>query len=83
LKLLTGVGSKLDYSIQKDLVEEFKVTERHIERSAKELLDLGLIENPPTHPPRYRLSPPFRTFFEMYRDGSLFSNFTHGSEMKF
>lgn len=72
LKLLSGIGHGLEYVLKKDLAEEFRVTERHIERAAKELAEIGLIEKPSPHAARYRLSPTFRTFFRSYRDGSLF-----------
>ena len=72
LKLLSGIGYSLDYVPKKDLAEEFKVTERQIERGAKELVEKRLIEKPSPHAARYRLSHELREFFSKYKDGSLF-----------
>ncbi len=72
LKLLSGIGSSLDYVPKKELAELFHVSERHVERTARELLEKELIERYPGREAKYRLSERFRRFFEMYRDGSLF-----------
>jgi hypothetical protein len=73
LRLLSGIGSSLDYICKSDLAEHFHVSERHIERVAKELQEKGLIEKPSSRAAKYCLSENLRRFFEKYRDGSLFS----------
>lgn len=72
LKLLYGIGCSLNFTLKSDLAGMFHVTDRHIERAAKELVEKGLIEKPSVHAARYRLSDELRTFFHSYLNGSLF-----------
>ena len=82
LKLLNGIGKSPEYVTKKDLAYEFYVTERHIERTAKDLLEKGLIEKPSPHAAKYRLSCDLREFFEKYKDGSLFRRMSDGQRSK-
>jgi len=73
LKLLSGIAESLDYISKQGLSRRFYVTERHIERTARELLEKGLIERFPGREAKYRLSEGYRKFFERYKDGKLLS----------
>lgn len=72
MKLLTEIARSNDAVDKKVLAKNLYVSEREIERCAKELIKAGLIEkaNSPS-PPRkaeYRLSPSIRNYFQWYKD---------------
>ena len=66
LRLLGEIGKYTDYVPKNKLAKDLHVSERSIERPAKELLQAGLIEKPSPHAGRYRLSEALRKFFKWY-----------------
>jgi hypothetical protein len=66
VRLLTEIGKTADYVEKKKLAHDLHVEERSIERPAKELLKIGLIEKPSPKAGRYRLSEQLRKFFNWY-----------------
>lgn len=66
LKLLGEIGKSNGYVEKKKLAHDLRVTERNIERGAKQLLEAKLIEKPSPHAGRYRLSEILRNFFNWY-----------------
>lgn len=66
VSLLSEIGKTSDYVEKKMLAHDLHVEERSIERPAKELLEIGLIEKPSPHAGKYRLSEPLREFFKWY-----------------
>jgi len=70
LRLLSEIGKTSDYVEKKKLAEDLHVEERSIERPAKELVKIGLIEKPSPSAGKYRLSKPLRDHFN-WCDGPL------------
>jgi len=66
MKLLGEIGKYSDYVTKHELARKLHVEERSIERPAKQLLKVGLIEKPSPHAGRYRLSKFLREFFNWY-----------------
>ncbi len=66
LRLLGEIGKYSDYVSKDKLANDLHVSERSIERPAKELLSAGLIEKPSPSAGRYRLSESLREFFNWY-----------------
>ena len=64
MKLLTQIARHSDVVDKKKLADILCVTERHIERCAEELLNIGLIEKP--RQAEYCLSKDLRQFFKWY-----------------
>jgi len=66
MKLLSEIG-KYNGTVEKQkLASDLYVTERSIEKGAKHLLEVGLIERP--EPAKYYLSENLRKFFEWYKN---------------
>jgi len=64
MKLLTEIAAHNDVKSTKELAKNLFVTERHIQRCAQELIDIGLIEKPRIA--EYWLFENLRNFFEWY-----------------
>lgn len=70
MRLLGEIGKYMDYVTKAKLAKDLHVSERSIERPAKELLAAGLIEKPSEHAAKYRLSKPLREYFQRYNEKS-------------
>jgi len=66
MKLLGEIGKYSDYVGNQKLARDLHVTERSIQRVAKQLLEVGLIEKPSPHAGIIRLSEPLRQHFKWY-----------------
>jgi len=66
MKLLGEIGKYSDYVGNQKLARDLHVTERSIQRVAKQLLEVGLIEKPSPHAGRIGLSEPLRQHFKWY-----------------
>lgn len=66
MKLLSEIGKQSGLIEKQKLASDLYVTERSIERGAKHLLEVGLIERP--EPAKYCLSENLRKFFEWYKN---------------
>jgi len=67
MKLLGEISKYKGYVQKKKLAHDLRVSERHIEKGARELLEAELIEKPSSHAGKYRLSASLREFFKWYR----------------
>jgi len=70
LRLLGEIAKYTDYVSKSKLADDLEVDKRNIERPAKELLEVGLIEKPSPKAGRYRISEPLRKYFDEY-DGRI------------
>jgi hypothetical protein len=66
MKLLTEIARHNDAVSKKKLCEDLYVSDREIERCAKELIDVGLIEKPKPPKAQYCLHRDLKKFFEWY-----------------
>lgn len=66
INLLTEIAKSSKTVKKQKLAQNLYVTERHIERCAKQLVDVDLIEKP--KPAKYRLSKKLRKHFRSYED---------------
>jgi len=68
MKMLGEIGKHSDYVTKQKLAKDLHVTERSIERAARQLLEANLIEKTSPHAGRYRLSESLRLFFRWYSE---------------